>query len=170
MVKSIPYEVVRHLGEAELRRYDELVLATVYDMEEDESFQLLFRYIGGENDGQVKLSMTTPVVTRTGEPADPDSEGHMSFILPSEVKVSQAPKPSDPRVVLETKKGGIFAIMRFRGKAVGDDVQRMTNELLGELKEANYVMDGRPFLLRYNSPFTPGFLRHNEVAVRVAQK
>ena len=167
MVKSVPYAVVKHLGDAELRRYDDMMLATVYDMDEEEAFQLLFQYISGQNEMASKLPMTAPVVSRPGEPADPDSEGMMAFVLPSDIKTAEAPKPSDPRVVLELKKGGLFAVMRFRGRAGGVDVQGRTEDLKAELKEADYLMDGRPFLMRYNSPFTPGFMRHNEVAARV---
>ncbi len=168
MVRSMPYEVVKHLGDAELRRYADIQLATVYDMEEDESFQLLFRYIEGGNEEEEKLPMTTPVVTRSGVPEDPSSEGQMSFVLPWDLK-GRPPKPVDPRVSLEQIEGGFFAVLRFRGKAGPGEVERMTMELLGELKEADYITDGRPFLMRYNSPFTPGFMRHNEVAVRVRQ-
>lgn len=167
MVRSVPYEVVKHLGDAELRRYDDLVLASVYDMEDEEAFSLLFQYISGNNEGETKIPMTAPVVSRSGDPADLDSEGMMAFLLPPESKFAEAPKPSDPRVVIETKEGGLFAVMRFRGRAGGVDVQGRTEDLKAELKEADYVMDGRPFLMRYNSPFTPGFMRHNEVAVRV---
>ncbi|HQN76609.1 MAG TPA: heme-binding protein [Methanomassiliicoccales archaeon] len=167
MVKSVPYEVVKHLGEAELRRYGDMVLATVYDMDEEEAFQLLFQYINGNNERESKLAMTAPVVSRSGEPADPSSEGMMAFVLPSEVPLAEAPKPSDPRVTLELKEGGLFAVMRFRGRAGGVDVQGRTEDLRAELKEADYVMDGRPFLMRYNSLFTPGFMRYNEVAARV---
>lgn len=166
MVRSVPYEIVRHMGEAELRRYDDLVLATVYDLEEDESFELLFRYISGSNESGAKLPMITPVVTRTANPAGSRPEGQMSFVLPVGVELGKAPKPNDPRVVLERKEGGFFAVMRFRGRAEEDDVGRMIEELLGELKEADFITDGRPFVMRYNSPFMPSFMRRNEVAVR----
>jgi len=167
MVSSVPYEVVRHLGKAEVRKYDDMVLVTVYDMKEDDAFQLLFRFISGDNDAGTKIAMTTPVVSRTGVPPDPSSEGHLSFVLPAGTSLESAPRPRDPRVVLELKKGGLFAVMRFRGRAGGNDVQRMTQELMDQLKEANFDTHHRPFLWRYNSPFTPGFMRHNEVAVRV---
>lgn len=167
MVKSVPYEVVKHLGDAELRRYDDLVLATVYDMDDDEAFSLLFQYISGNNDQETKMPMTAPVVSRSGGPADQGPEGMMAFVISPDAKFTEAPKPSDPRVVIEIKEGGLFAVMRFRGRAGGVDVQGRTEDLKAELKEADYVMDGRPFLMRYNSPFTPGFMRHNEVAARV---
>ncbi len=167
MVKSVPYEVVKHLGDAELRRYDDLVLATVYDMDDEEAFSLLFQYISGNNEEETKIPMTAPVVSRSGDPADPNSEGMMAFVLPPDTKFAEVPKPADPRVVIEIGEGGLFAVMRFRGRAGGVDVQGRTEDLKAELKGSDHVMDGRPLLLRYSSPFTPGFMRHNEVAVRL---
>ena len=35
------------------------------------------------------------------------------------------------------------------------------------LKSAGIVATGRPFLMRYDSPWTPGFLRRNEVAMEI---
>jgi len=55
MVSSVPYEVVRHLGDAELRRYGTWLLATVYDLDEDEAFQMLFRYILTSTLGQIEI-------------------------------------------------------------------------------------------------------------------
>ncbi|TFG55326.1 MAG: heme-binding protein [Methanomassiliicoccus sp.] len=170
MTSSIPYEVVKHLGDAELRRYDDLILISVYGMDDNDSFGLLFQYIGGGNEAGKKIPMTAPVVSRGGDPTNPDSEGHMSFLLPANMGLENAPRPQDSRVILEKKEGGFFAVMRFRGRAGGNDVQKMTYELVAQLEEADYDMDGRPFLLRYNSPFTPGFMRHNEVAVRVVPR
>jgi hypothetical protein len=40
-------------------------------------------------------------------------------------------------------------------------------ELLRVLKENGISTRGSPFLMRYNSPFAPGFLRRNEVGVEV---
>jgi hypothetical protein len=137
-------------------------------MEENDSFNLPFRYINGENKAGLRIPMTAPVVSRTREPLDPDSEGRLSFVLSGDVKFEEAPQAKDPRVVLEKKEGGFFAVMRFRGRAGQDELQKMAHELLSELREADFDVDGRPFLLRYNSPFTLGFMRRNEVAVRVA--
>ena len=167
MVSSVPYEVVRHLGDAELRRYGTWLLATVYDLDEDEAFQMLFRYIDGDNALGTRFPIVVPVLVRVGEPTDPESEGQMSFVLPYGLDLVDVARPNDPRIVLETEDGGLFAVMRFRGMAEGADLLGRTSDLLTELKEADFEMDGRPFLMRYNSPLTPAFMRHSEVAVRV---
>jgi hypothetical protein len=35
------------------------------------------------------------------------------------------------------------------------------------IENQNIQVKGNPILMRYNSPFTPGFLRRNEVAVEI---
>jgi hypothetical protein len=46
-------------------------------------------------------------------------------------------------------------------------VKKNTHTLLSTLKNQNIQVKGEPILMRYNSPFTPGFLRRNEVAVEI---
>lgn len=164
-MRSVPYEMVRHMGDAEIRRYGELVMVTVFDLDEVEASDLLSKYMDGENDPGLVIPMTAPIVTRTRNPAE--HEWGLSFLLPADMAFESVPRPKDPRVILERKNGGLFAAIRFRGPGEGGDVQRMTNELSVELAEADLKMDGKPFLLHYNSRLTPGFMRRNEVAVRV---
>lgn len=38
---------------------------------------------------------------------------------------------------------------------------------MGNLKKENVQTKGVSFLMIYNSPFTPGFLRHNELGVKI---
>jgi len=167
MVRTVPYEVIRRLERTELRRYGDLMVATVRDLEDDESFGLLFQYIDGKNDRGSKLPMTAPVISRSGVTRDIGTGKMMSFVLPWDHEPSELPRPNDPRVMLESIEGGLFAALSFRGRAGREDVERMTGELLEELKDVGVAVDGTPFLMRYNSPFAPGFIRHNEVAVRV---
>ena len=49
MTDEAPYEVIRSVDGVELRRYPELVLATVSGMEDNSSFGILFEYITGNN-------------------------------------------------------------------------------------------------------------------------
>ncbi len=49
MVESAPYTVAGIIGEVELRRYPELVLATVEDRGDDSGFQLLVLHITGNS-------------------------------------------------------------------------------------------------------------------------
>jgi len=46
-------------------------------------------------------------------------------------------------------------------------VEKKTAELLDMLREKGIETKGTPFLMRYNDPWTPPFLRRNEVAIEV---
>jgi hypothetical protein len=46
-------------------------------------------------------------------------------------------------------------------------VESAEEQLLEGLKKAAIEPVGGPFLMRYNPPWTPGFLRWNEVAVEI---
>jgi hypothetical protein len=45
--------------------------------------------------------------------------------------------------------------------------KRKSEELLKELTEAGIKTVGQVFSMRYNAPFTPWFMRRNEVAITV---
>lgn len=176
MADSIEYEVVRDWGAVEVRRYPPVVLATVHSSYDDIAFSILFRYITGHNEARGKLAMTSPVIsTAPGErlamtsPVMSDSEG-FSFVLPPGTEIEKAPRPLDPRVQLSAIPARYVAAIRFGGKAYLRDVWEKEGTLLKVLKEKGVGAVGRPFLMRYNSPFTPGFLRHNEVGVEVTEE
>ena len=46
-------------------------------------------------------------------------------------------------------------------------MEKKTAELLRILRENDIAITGQPFLMRYNDPWTPPFLRRNEVAIEV---
>ena len=53
--------------------------------------------------------------------------------------------------------------MRNQLKKTNENIKR----LLTILENNDLKTKGEPFLMRYNSPFTPGFLRRNEVAIEI---
>jgi hypothetical protein len=60
-----------------------------------------------------------------------------------------------------------MAAIRFSGRTTAARVQKYIQELITVLKMHKIQMKNEPVLMRYNSPFTPGFLRRNEVAVEI---
>lgn len=176
MTETIEYEVVKTWGAVEVRRYPPVVLATVNSSYDDIAFAILFKYISGYNEAGGKLAMTAPVISPApGErmamtaPVLSDSEG-FSFVLPTGTDIANAPRPSDARVTLSTIPSRYVATLRFSGKAYLRDVLEMEGALMKVLKEKGVGTKGRPFLMRYNSPFIPGFLRRNEVAVEIEEE
>ncbi|MDH7510116.1 MAG: heme-binding protein [Methanolinea sp.] len=173
MTATIPCEVTGRLGQIEFRRYPPLLLATVSGTDENEAFTILFRYISGNNQSRRKVPMTAPVITPEKIPMTApvlsDAQA-MSFFMPAHYRRGDVPEPLDSRVSIREVPPRELAVIRFRGRAQDRDVSSVRERLLAALREAGIPTVGTPFLMRYNSPFTPGFLRRNEVGVEVRRE
>jgi hypothetical protein len=93
----------------------------------------------------------------------------MAFYLPAEYDYDSAPRPTDDEVRLVEQPGRTLAVLPFSWWTTDGRVARKTRELLAALDDADdgVVQVGEPFLMRYDGPGTPPFLRTNEVAVEV---
>jgi hypothetical protein len=167
---TIPYAVTGKTGEIEFRQYPPLVLATVNNSEDDSGFNLLFAYITGNNKPHTSIAMTAPVITsqQIAMTAPVLSNAtSMSFVMPTGKSREEIPDPLDNRVTITTIPARELAVVRFSGYASQKDVDAATSRLLEGLANANFTTVGQPFLMRYNPPWTPGFLRRNEVAIEI---
>jgi hypothetical protein len=167
---TIPYAVTGKSGEIEFRQYPELVLATVDTAGDDAGFNLLFAYISGSNKPREKIPMTAPVITSQKIPMTApvvSDAGSMSFVMPAGTKRDETPDPLDSRVRIVTVPERDIAVIRFSGYAPPEDVDAATSRLQEGLKTAGIGTAGQPFLMRYDSPWTPGFMRRNEVAMEI---
>lgn len=173
MTEQVSYEKVIELDGIEVRRYPPLLLARVRDPYDDAAFSILFNYISGDNEGRRRIEMTTPVIstglgTRIEMTAPVISDASsFSFVLPSTFTIETAPLPRDNRIDLLTLPSRHVATIRFSGRAYEREVVAKGRELLSVLKKHGVRTKGEPFLMRYNSPFAPGFMRRNEVGVEV---
>jgi len=167
---TIPYTDKGKSGEIEFRHYPELVLATVDTAGDDAGFNLLFAYISGSNKPREKIPMTAPVITSQKIPMTApvvSDAGSMSFVMPAGSKREDIPDPQDSRVRIVTIPERDIAVIRFSGYAQPEDVDAATARLRAGLEEGGIAATGQPFLMRYDSPWTPGFLRRNEVAMEI---
>ena len=168
MVETPNYEVVKKLNGVEIRKYPPMFLATA--SRDDDLFGLLFRYIQGANKGSHKISMTAPVITpekiAMTAPVLTDSES-MSFIVPSNYTKDTIPEPTDPHITIQEQPSKHLAVLRFSGWARNDTVEKKKRALLDELRMNKIETKGEAVLMRYNPPFTPWFLRRNEVGIEV---
>jgi len=173
MVEKAKYNILKKIGAIEIRQYPEMVLAVVDGNDDDSAFGLLFNYISGENTVGNKIKMTAPVMSskkiKMTAPVI-SKDNYMAFILPSSYNKNTAPTPINPRVKIQIQPKKSFAVLRFNGYTSDSKVEKMTQLLLNGLKKNKLEVKGFPFLMRYNSPFTPSFLRRNEVAVEVFYK
>jgi hypothetical protein len=168
--ETIPYSIKGMTGEIEFRHYPELVLATVNTTEDNEGFNLLFAYISGSNKPREKIPMTAPVITSEKIPMTApvvSDAATMSFVMPAGTKREDIPDPLDNRVRIVTIPERDIAVIRFTGYASPQEVDAVTSRLQEGLKNEEVATVGQPFLMRYDSPWTPGFLRRNEVGIEI---
>jgi len=172
MTETIAYEITGRTGEIEFRKYPGLVLATVPNIGEDSGFNLLFAYITGNNRTKAKIPMTAPVITsekiRMTAPVLSD-ENSMSFVMPAGKHEEDMPDPVDPRVKITTIPPREIAVIQFKGYAGREDVEAAKVRLFDGLQKAGITSAGQPVLMRYNAPWTPGFLRRNEVGIEITR-
>jgi len=162
------YGVVSADGEIELRRYAPMGVVTtaVESGERNNGFGRLFRFISGENESNQKIAMTTPVFM----PSDADSRPvTMQFVLPAEIGEAGAPKPTGSDVSLESRPGGLFAAIRFRGYGSREKQQKALETLAAWIKTTGRTAKGDPIFAYYDPPWTPEFMRRNEVLIEVAE-
>jgi hypothetical protein len=105
-----------------------------------------------------KLEMTAPV-TQTTAPG-----GFLvQFVLPKGVTVANAPKPLDERVQLREVPAAQVAVIRYSGFWSQSNDNDHLAKLQAAMRAANLPWTGEAVYSRYNAPFTPWFLRRNEV-------
>jgi len=170
MTQQIPYEVLKKIEDIEIRNYPEVLFAVVGNNINDSGFSLLFQYISGENKTRRKIAMTAPVITSekiTMTAPVITGKNYMAFALSSTYNKENFPIPTNPAVKIETQKEKTMAVLRFSGRTNEKKVQKNIQKLMIILKNHLMQIKGEPVLMRYNSPFTPGFLRRNEVAVEI---
>ena len=171
MVETPSYEVVGEMDGVEVRLYPRLILATVMGEGGGAPFRRLFQYISGDNSGGSKISMTAPVLTpeRIEMTAPVISEGYsMSFVVPSKYTMETVPTPNDERIRIQEVPERKLAVVRFRGWAREGSVEKQKARLISVLQGNGVETVGEPFLMRYNSPWTPGFMRRNELGIEIA--
>jgi hypothetical protein len=170
MVKKVEYQVLKTIEKVEFRKYPKLLLATVVGLSDNDAFGVLFNFITGSNRAKEKVEMTAPVITSEKiEMTAPviSSDRKMSFVMPTKYNISNVPKPNNPQVIIEELPAATLAVIKFKGYAGEKDVEKYKAELLNVLSKNEIKTVGEPVLMRYNSPFAPGFIRRNEIGVKV---
>ncbi len=178
-VETPAYEVTeRAAGAIELRRYAPMVVAETdvpgdRDAAAGTGFRILASYIFGNNRSKAKIAMTAPVEQARSEkiamtaPVEqaPRANGGWTirFILPPEYSMESAPEPLDARVRLARIEARSAAAVRFSGRWTKSNLGVHTDELDTFMKARGLTPDGPAVYAFYDGPFTPFFMRRNEV-------
>lgn len=172
------FTAVLQEGSFSVRQYPALVVAEVtvggtQDAAANAGFRLLAGYIFGGNQPRQKIAMTAPVVQqREGEKiamtapvtqTATDGQWTVRFMMPAGYTLQSLPKPNDARVRLLELPPARMAVVRFSGLVNARDVERQTALLREFIARKKLRATGPASLARYNPPWTPWFLRRNEV-------
>ena len=179
------YQVVRELADIEVRQYAAYAVAEVVvrgpaGEAGKQAFPILAGYIFGKNKGERKFAMTAPVtqaavpvklemtapVTQTAAP-----DGFLvQFVLPKGVTAASAPEPLDARVQLREVLPSRVAVIRYSGFWSESNYGEHLAKLQGALRAADLAWEGEAVYSRYNAPFTPWFMRRNEIWLRLSSQ
>jgi DNA gyrase inhibitor GyrI len=158
------YKVVRTDGKFEIRDYPALTVATtaMEGKEMNRGFGKLYRFITGSNEGSEKIAMTSPILIDTTE-----NKKTMSFIMPRKTVEEGVPRPSRETVTLGKMQAARFAVLRFRGGRTAENEKAAIEKLTAWLNAEKLAGKGAPTFAYYDPPWTPIFMRRNEVMIRI---
>ncbi len=157
-------------------------------------FRILAKYIFGGNHQRSEIAMTAPVQVNQGQniemttPVQVAGKGQsiemtapvgqtetadgwvITFTMPSEWTLESLPVPNDARVELREVPERQVAVRSFSGAPGPKTVQTRMDEFVAELTARGFrVREGvEPVYARYDPPWTPWFLRRNEIHVELA--
>ena len=83
--------------------------------------------------------------------------------------MASAPEPLDARVTLRDIEPSRVAVIRYSGFWSEDNYNEHLAKLRAALCAADLVPVGEAVYSRYNPPFTPWFLRRNEIWLHLAR-
>ena len=181
-IEEATYTVVKQENNFEIRDYAPHILAETVvegDLEEagNKAFNRLFRYISGENRSRQKVAMTAPVSQeQKGEKIQMTApvgqqrvqeKWAVSFMMPASYTMETLPEPEDPKVTLRQVPARRMAAVRYSGFWSEKNYLRYKLELESWIHEKGLTIVGDPLWARYNPPFTPWFLRRNEILIPI---
>ena len=169
-VETPNYDVVTSNAEFEIRDYPSLVVAEVIRRGDrktavNEGFYPLASYIFAKKRTGEPISMTAPV---TQSEDDGGKAWTVRFIMPAEYSLKMLPEPADSDIRLIEVPAGRRAAIRFNGVATDALIVEKEQRLRAWLRQLGIEPIGTATYAYYNAPFTPGFLRRNEVLFEVA--
>ena len=170
-------------GALEVRDYPPVIAAEVSVTGDrgaavNAGFRLLAGYIFGGNTKKQSIAMTAPVVQTPRSQTIPmtapviqsgsESAWVVQFIMPAGSTLENLPTPNNAKVQLKPLPATRIAVARFSGLAGEAAVRRQTAALEAFLAARRLNPIGPPALSRYDPPWTPWFMRRNEIWIPVA--
>jgi len=181
-VEEAEYTVLTQQDDFEIREYGPSIVAEVlvkgdFKAASNKAFRKLFKFISGDNTRQSKIAMTAPVsqtaesekiamTAPVGQQASADG-WLVSFMMPASYTMETIPVPTDPEVNLRAIPAYRAVAIEYSGTWSEKNYQKHLERLRQWAEEEKLITRGEPVWARYNSPFTPWFMRRNEILIRI---
>lgn len=164
MTEHQKYQVLRNIDGIQIRSYFPYVTADIlvkegYEKAANQGFRPLANYIFGNN-----IAMTAPVIVQ--DQSDDSEKWQVSFVMPDGSKIEDMPAPTGA-VKLRSEAEEICAAIKFSGYTGSARVKKIEAKLFKVLAEQNIQITGKVRIARFDPPWKPGFIRHNELIVPI---
>ena len=183
MTERQQYDVVSHFPDFELRRYAAHLVAEVevdasFTDAGSQAFGVLVAFISGRNSSGGKVAMTAPVVQQAAseriamtspviQSGAESGRQQVGFVMPASYTLETLPTPQDRRITIREVPLELAAARSFTGRWSERIYQDQLAALTRGVAQAGLKVSGKPRFARFDPPWTPWFLRHNEVVVPV---
>lgn len=187
MTEEQKYTVERKYPKFEVRRYQACVFADVTVTASFESagslgFRPLIGYISGNNEPNKKIAMTSPVIQESKSenstikiamtsPVIQESSNDLqivSFVMPAAMTLDDLPLPTNSKVTLRQMPEQLVAASRFTGRWTKSAYERQLAQFREQLDQNGMTEISPPRYARFDPPWTPSFLRRNEIQIPIA--
>jgi SOUL heme-binding protein len=169
MTEELPFRVVQNYANFQIRKYESYVLVQYsgegeFSSVSSQAFRPLFQFISGDNSTQQKIAMTAPVLQE-----ESTSGQHLvSFVMPSSMTIDDVPAAIRADLSIQEVPAHFAAAIRFSGGWNEGKFLKKCARLKSDLANEGIATEGDCFFARFDPPWKPGFLRRNEVLIRVA--
>lgn len=181
------YSVLKEYENFEIRNYDSYLVAEVdiegsYNKTGNEAFRILAGYIFGDNQSSIKMNMTAPVESEAIQPSErmnmtapvfsnKNVNGYTyRFVMESKYTQETLPVPNNSKIRITEIKDRVMAVISFSGRWSQKNFEKHEQILVNDLKNEGIGVASEAIYARYNAPFTPWFLRRNEIMFEIEYK
>jgi SOUL heme-binding protein len=185
MTEQQPYEVVDRRSGFEVRRYPAHLVAEIevdgtFEKAANRAFRPLAGFINGGNRerrriamtapvtqevvGSQKIAMTAPVVQMEG---DRPGSYLVQFVMPAGLTAQSLPVPTNTRIHTRQIPEELAAAVQFSGRWTRTAFAERGAALNKAVVGAGLQPAGPIRYARFNPPWTPWFLRRNEVVLPI---
>ena len=181
------YSVLKEYENFEIRNYASYLVAEVdiegsYNKSGNEAFRILAGYIFGDNQSSTKMNMTAPVESEAIQSpekmnmtapvfSNKNFNGYTyRFVMESKYTQETLPVPNNSKIRITEIKDRVMAVISFSGRWSQKNFEKHEQILVNDLKNAGIGVASEAIYARYNAPFTPWFLRRNEIMFEIEYK